>query len=113
MKKLKFSFVFAIGLIGMQLTQAQTSNQEKETIIITEKKDEKIVKHQGITFYVINGIWHTKMKNKYVLRAAPKGAVIDELPKGGENVRMAGKMYYKCKGVFYKKIGKKYQVARP
>lgn len=114
MKKLKWCFTILFGFFGMLFLQAQTVvKKPKATIMVTQKKDEKIVVHKGITYYVIEGLWHTKIKNKYTFRSAPKGAVLKELPLGGENVKMAGKIYYKCKGVFYKKVGKVYQVARP
>lgn len=114
MKKLKWYFVLLLSIVSLQLTQAQTSPNEKETIIATKKKEAKIVKHDGITFYVIDGLWHTKMKNKYVLRAAPKGARLDFIPTGGKLVQMGGKKYYKCKGVFYIKTKDgNYEVSRP
>ncbi len=107
MNKLKNALLILIAFLCLHISQAQ----EKETIKHTEKK-ENIAKHDGITYYVIDGLWHTKMKNKYVLKPAPKGAKITFLPEGGKIVSMAGKKYYKCRGVFYKKGKDHYEVVR-
>jgi len=86
----------------------------KGTINVSDKKSLK-VKHDGIQYYVIDGIWYTKFKNKYVLRQAPKGAKTNFIPAGGKMVTMGGVNYYKCKGVFYRKTNKTgiYEIARP
>jgi len=103
-----------LGQISAQdQASADSTADRKKTIKVTEKK-EKIVKHEGITYYVIDGMWHTKMKNRYVLKTAPKGAKTDFIPEGGKVVTLAGKKYYKCRGVFYKKIpGGLYEIERP
>ena len=107
MNKLKNVLFMLIAFLGLAITQAQ----EKETIKHTEKQ-ETITEHDGITYYVIDGLWHTKMKNKYVLKTAPKGAKLKFLPKNGKLVTMAGKKYYKYRGVFYKKGNDYYEVVR-
>lgn len=115
MKKLKITLVFfmAFGAFGILQAQTSTKKSAKETIIVTEKT-KRVVKHNSVTYYIFDGLWHTKLKNKYVLRSAPKGAKTDFLPKGGEYVKMAGKKYYKCKGIFYKPLGNgRYEIARP
>ena len=113
MKKLKLFAALLIAFISFTNVNAQKDSIEKETINKSEKKVSEIT-HDGINYYVINGIWHIKFKNKLVLRRAPKGAKITFLPKDGKMVTMGGKKYYKSNGVFYKKLkGSIYEVARP
>ncbi len=88
-------------------------NSSKETINVSEKTAQKVT-FDGIDYYVIEGIWHIKFKNRYVLRQAPKGARLRFIPKGGKIVTMGGRKYYKSNNVFYKKIkGGFYEVVRP
>ena len=88
-------------------------NSTKKTINISEKTAQKVT-FEGIDYYVIEGIWHTKFKNRYVLHKAPKGARLHFIPKGGKTVTMGGRKYYKYNNVFYKKIkGGFYEVVRP
>ena len=68
----------------------------------------------GFLDYIIDGIWYSKFKKRYVLKQAPKGAIINFTPKDGKMVIMGGKKYYKCKGVFYKKTKDSlYEVTSP
>ncbi|MDJ0646809.1 MAG: hypothetical protein QNJ57_12575 [Flavobacteriaceae bacterium] len=118
MTYLKTLCVAFIGLFGLHIAQAQdqasaNTTDHKKTIKVTEKK-EKIVVHKGVTYYVIDGMWHTKMKNRYILKTAPDGAKIDFIPDGGKLVTLAGKKYYKCRGVFYKRLKDgTYEIERP
>ena len=124
MKKLKIGLLLILALTAINFANAQetvkheeikkVSDGKKSTINSSDKKA-KEVKFKDINYYVIDGMWHTKLKNKYVLRQAPKGAKINFLPKGGKSVIMGGVRYYKCKGVFYKKnkTDDLYEVARP
>jgi hypothetical protein len=92
-----------IAFVSSNEVTAQTvSDTEKTKTIGTSNKEIKEIEHKGITYYVFNGTWHTKMKNRYVLRNAPKGVKISFKPEGGEYVKMHGKKYYHCKGIFYK-----------
>lgn len=106
MKKLILSllvvnvFIFS-NTINAQKLSDKTKSATTKTIR-TDKEEIKLIEHNGVTYYIINSTWHTKMKNRYVLRNAPKGARIDFKPKGGEYIIMGGKKYYKCKGIFYK-----------
>lgn len=124
MKKLKIGLLLILAFTAINVASAQENNKQdeikeiadgkKSTINSSEKKAKKI-KFKNIEYYVIDGMWHTKLKNKYVLRKAPKGAKLDFLPEGGVSVIMGGVRYYKCKGVFYKKNRNDdlYEVARP
>ena len=118
MARLKTLGIALIGLFGLQVSLAQNQASEKaemqkETIKLTEKKEKKVV-HKGITYYVIDGMWHTKMKNRYILKTAPEGAQTNFIPEGGKLVTLAGKKYYKCRGVFYRKIENGlYEIDRP
>ena len=119
MVRFKVMCIALLSLAGLNeiVAQDQASvdsvDDRKKTIKVTEKK-EKIVKHDGVTYYVIDGMWHTKMKNRYVLKTAPKGAKTNFIPDGGKIVTLAGKKYYKCRGVFYKKLpGGLYEIERP
>ncbi|MCF6348130.1 MAG: hypothetical protein L3J20_07515 [Flavobacteriaceae bacterium] len=113
MKKLKLIATLLVAFISFTGIYAQIDSTEKATINKSEKKVSEIT-YDGINYYVINGIWHIKFKNKLVLRQAPKGARITFLPKDGKMVTMGGKKYYKSNGVFYKKLKESiYEVARP
>ncbi len=135
MKKLKLSLlvIFTVTAFTMINSQEKVTSQEallagttldtelirskdstkKNTINSSDKKAQKI-NFKGINYYVIDGLWHTKFKNKFILKQAPKGAKLNFIPKGGKLVTMGGKKYYKSNGVFYKKVkGGFYEVARP
>lgn len=118
MTRLKTLGIAFIGLFGLQVSLAQdqasvVTKDHKKTIKVTEKKEKKVV-HEGITYYVIDGMWHTKMKKRYILKSAPDGAKTDFIPEGGKLVTLAGKKYYKCRGVFYKKLKDGlYEIERP
>ena len=105
MKRLMISLVvIAVFLISNSVNAQKIASKEKTTTktIRSSEKEIKQLVHKGITYYIFNGTWHTKMKNRYVLRNAPKGAKISFIPDGGEFVTMHGKKYYKCNGIFYK-----------
>lgn len=114
MKKLISNFIVLLTVVMSSHLYAQittTKIVEKDTVktlkkatINSSEKEIKTIAYKGITYYIIDGIWYTKMKKKYVLRAAPKGAKINFKPSDGEYVTMYGKKYYKCKGVFYKEL---------
>ena len=105
MKRLMLSLVMiAVFTVSNSMNAQKVVSENKtttKTIRSSEKEINEIV-HSGITYYIFNGTWHTKMKNRYVLKNAPKGAKINFKPEGGESVTMHGKKYYKCKGIFYK-----------
>lgn len=119
MKKLQFTLLLLFAFAFSQQSIAQhTTAQNKEVrnkgTINASDKTATVITHNDLKYYVIDGIWYGKFKNKYVLRQAPEGARIDYLPQDGEMVTITGINYYKCKGVFYKKIKKDlYEVARP
>ena len=113
MNKLKLMAALLVAFISFTSVNAQVDSTEKATINKSEKEISEI-KHDGINYYVINGIWYIKFKNKLVLRRAPKGAKITFLPKDGKMVTMGGKKYYKSNGIFYKKLkGSMYEVTSP
>ena len=106
MKKLILSLtVVSVFIFSNAINAQKISNKTKSTTTKTIQTDDetiKLVEYKGVTYYIFNSTWHTKMKNRYVLRNAPKGAKIDFKPEGGEFIIMGGKKYYKCKGIFYK-----------
>ncbi len=113
MKKLKLIATLLVIFISFTNVNAQIDSTEKATINKSEKEISEIT-HDGINYYVINGIWYIKFKNKLVLRQAPKGAKITFLPENGKMVTMGGKKYYKSNGVFYKQLkDSMYEVIRP
>ncbi len=119
MKNMKLIAALLWALISFTNVSAQISvieeidSTEKATINKSEKKVQEIT-YDGMSYYVIDGIWHIKFKNKLILRQAPKGAQISFLPKNGKMVVMGGKKYYKSNDVFYKKIKNNlYEVTRP
>ncbi len=107
MKRLVIGLIAIVAFATSNQIVAQkvvdTSSTVTETIRTSDKKKEIVeIEYKGIMYYVFNGTWHTKMKNRYVLRNAPKGAKISFKPAGGTYVTMHGKKYYRCKGIFYK-----------
>ena len=107
MKRLMICLTAIVAFASSNTITAQKvadTNKTSTKTIGTAKKEIKELVHKGVTYYIFNGTWHTKMKNRYVLRNAPKGAQIDFKPEGGEYVKMHGKKYYHCKGIFYKEI---------
>ena len=105
--------LFLLALISVTSVNAQTTDNKKATINSTDRQIEKTT-HDGIDYYIIDGIWYSKFKKRYVLKQAPKGAIINFTPKDGKMVIMGGKKYYKCKGVFYKKTKDSlYEVTSP
>ena len=119
MKKFTLFAVLVLACFSFTETIAQVVNAEKidsveKATINNSEKVTKEITHDGIKYYVVDGMWHTKLKNRLVFRQPPKGLKIDFLPKDGKSVVMGGKKYYKCKGIFYRKIKKNlYEVARP
>jgi len=109
MKRLMIGLIIIVAFVTSNQVVAQkvidTSTTSTETIR-TDANKKKIVEieHKGVIYYVFNGTWHTKMKNRYVLKNAPKGAKISFKPEGGKYVTMHGKKYYRCKGIFYKEL---------
>ncbi len=109
MKRLMISLIAIVAFVTSNQIAAQkvtdTSTTSTETIRTSDKKKEIVeIEHKGIIYYVFNSTWHTKMKNRYVLKNAPKGAKISFKPEGGQYVTMHGKKYYRCKGIFYKEL---------
>lgn len=96
-----------------RIHDSKITDSSKTTINTTAKQIHHI-KFDGINYYIIDGIWYTKFKNKLTLRRAPKGANIPFLPKNSKIEIMGGIKYYKANGVFYKRINNNlYEVARP
>ncbi len=98
--------IVAFATSNQVVAQKTVDTTSTETIRAAENKTEIFeIEHKGIKYYILNGIWHTKMKNnRFVLRNAPKGAKISFKPQGGTYVKMHGKKYYRCKGIFYKEL---------
>lgn len=113
MKKLKLiiTLCFAIATVGS--INAQSTISKKPTINSSEKKPEKIT-HKEIDYYIIDGVWYAKMNKRFVLRPAPKGAILKDLPNGTKKATLGGIKYQKLNGVFYKKRKDGlYEVVRP
>lgn len=109
----KIALIFILGVLTMSTSAIQAQSTAPGTIQTEEKKVEKVT-HKEMEYHIIDGIWYLKVKERYILKRAPKGAKLKHLPKEGENVVMGGKKYYKLNGVFYKKIKSGlWEVARP
>jgi len=109
--KLIITLCFAIATVGS--ISAQGTVEKKPTINSSEKKPEKIT-HKDIEYYIIDGVWYAKINKRFVLRQAPKGAILKDLPNGTEKASLGGIAYQKLNGVFYKKRKDGlYEVARP
>ena len=105
MKRITICLTALVAMAFSSTISAQKVADSNTTkTIVTAEKVIKKTEYKGITYYIFNGTWHTKMKNRYVLRNAPKGAKITFKPEGGEFVTMHGKKYYHCKGIYYREI---------
>lgn len=115
MKKLQFIAALAVVLLSFSTINAQSNadTSKKATINSSEKTPEKIT-FKDVDYYIIDGVWYAKINKRFVLRTAPKGAKLKNLPKGCETKVLGGIKYYTLKGVFYKKLKNgMYEVARP
>ncbi len=113
MKKLKLIIVLCFAMATVGSISAQSTVSKKPTINSSEKKPEKIT-HKEIDYYIIDGVWYAKINKRFVLRQAPKGAILKELPNGTQKAMLGGIKYQKLNGVFYKKRKDGlYEVARP
>ncbi|MDY7395422.1 DUF6515 family protein [Aureibaculum sp. 2210JD6-5] len=115
MKKLQLIAFLAFAMFSVCSINAQseTDTSKKATINSSEKTPEKIT-FKDIDYYIIDGVWYAKINKKFVLRTAPKGARLKNLPKGCTTKVLGGTKYYTLKGIFYKKLKNgMYEVARP
>lgn len=113
MKELKLIALLCFAMLTVGNVDAQNTTQKKPTINSSEKKPEKIT-HKEIDYYIIDGVWYAKINKRFVLRQAPKGAILKELPNGTQKATLGGIKYQKLNGVFYKKRKDGlYEVVRP
>jgi Family of unknown function (DUF6515) len=64
----------------------------------------------GATYYYSEGIYYQRMSDRYVVVAAPVGAVVTTLPQGYQPVIIDGVPYYIINGVTYMYTPYGYQV---
>ncbi len=96
------SIVFFL-CFGLATVNAQETTEKKPTIN-SSKKEPGEFKYKGVNYFIIDGIWYAKYKKRYVFVKAPLGALVPFTPGKGAMVTMGGKKYYKCNGIFYKKL---------
>jgi len=112
MKFYKLLIVLFLFSITTAINAQET--QEKKPTINSSKKQENIVNYKGVDYYIIEGMWYAKFKKRLVFKQAPTGAKVPFIPGKGEMVTLGGKKYFKCNGVFYKKLKPElYEVTRP
>ena len=70
MKRFMLSLIVIVAVTTSNNISAQeVANKTKTTTSKTIKSsDEEIIEanYKGITYYIFNSTWHTKMKNRYV-----------------------------------------------
>jgi len=103
MKIAKIITILSFFLFISTAVNAQETKEKKPTINSSKKESNKIV-HKGVDYYIIDGMWYAKFKKRYVFKTAPKGAKVPFKPGKGVMVTMGGKKYFKCNGIFYKKL---------
>ena len=82
----------------------------KHGTVVTSVHNPRLVIHNGVRYHLAAGVWYRARGAKYVVCAAPRGIVINRLPRGYKTVRIKGRRYYAYKGVNYQRIGRTYRV---
>ena len=69
MKRLIICLTAIVAFVSSNTISAQKiadSNKTSTKTIDTSSKEIKEIEYKGINYYVFNGTWHTKMKNRFV-----------------------------------------------
>lgn len=113
--KLMKTFLVIVAFLGTILaTQAQRRTvvkvYPKYGTVVTTVTSPTLVVHNSNNFYYADGVWYKPRGRKYVVCAAPRGVVVNTLPRGSKVVYVNGRRLYKYRGVWYKRTGRQYVV---
>ncbi|MBT8289933.1 MAG: hypothetical protein KJO93_03805 [Muriicola sp.] len=114
MKKLKIVLVIIAFFGALSASNAQrvvkVKVYPKHGTVVTTVNKPRLVIHKGIRYHIAAGVWYKTRGRKYVVTAAPRGIVINTLPRGHKVVFIKGRKYFAYKGIHYKRIGRTYKV---
>jgi hypothetical protein len=114
MKKLSVILMILVVFGALGSIQAQrvvkVNVYPKHGTVVTAIHKPSVVVHQGIRYHMAAGIWYKARGRKYVVCAAPRGIVVNTLPKGHTVVIIKGKKYYSYKGIHYQRVGRTFRV---
>ncbi len=112
MKKLRnlLILVTLFGALNAANAQRVVRVYPNHGTVVTTIHKPKLVIHKGIRYHLADGVWYKTRGRKYVVCAAPRGIVINTLPRGHKLVYVKGRKYYAYKGVHYQRIGRTYKV---
>ncbi len=112
MKKLRILLIVValFGALSAVNAQRVVKVYPKHGTVVTTIHKPKLVVHKGIRYHLADGVWYKTRGRKYVVCAAPRGIVINTLPRGHKVVLVKGSKYFAFKGVHYQRIGRTYKV---
>ncbi|GGD58845.1 DUF6515 family protein [Muriicola marianensis] len=112
MKKLRILLIVVALFGAMSAVNAQrvVKVYPKHGTVVTTIHKPKLVIHKGIRYHLADGVWYKTRGRKYVVCAAPRGIVINTLPRGHKVVLVKGRKYFAFRGVHYQRIGRTYKV---
>jgi hypothetical protein len=112
MKYLKAVLVMIafLGMISAGNAQKIVKVYPKHGTVVTTIHKPRLVIHHGVRYHLASGIWYKSRGNRYVVCAAPRGVVINSLPRGHRVVFIKGRKFYAYKGIHYQKVGRTYKV---
>ena len=113
MKHLKLIVVLVLfgGLLTVTAQRRVVKVYPKHGTVVTKVNNPKIVNYNRVNFHFADGVWYRPQGKRFVVCAAPVGALVRHLPRGKKVVRLSnGRKLYKYKGVWYKKKGRGYVI---
>ncbi|WP_025667607.1 DUF6515 family protein [Aquimarina megaterium] len=104
--------VVPVVLFGFLITSCATTVQVRPArgVVVTKVHRPKIIVHKNVNYYRSAGVWYVKKNRVYKRVSVPAGVRVATLPRGYKTVKVRGVKYYTCKGVYYKRSGKRYIV---
>ncbi|NER10953.1 hypothetical protein SAMN06265375_10265 [Muriicola jejuensis] len=112
MKKLRIILIIAalFGTLSAANAQRVVKVYPRHGTVVTTIHNPRLVIHKGIRYHLAAGVWYKARGRNYIVCAAPRGIVINTLPKGHRVVYVKGRRYYAYKGVHYQRFGRTYKV---
>ncbi|WP_128755386.1 DUF6515 family protein [Aquimarina sediminis] len=104
--------IVPILLFGFLMTSCAANVRVRPAhgVVVNKVHHPKVVVHKNVHYYRSGGIWYVKKNRAYKRVVVPAGIRVTTLPRGYKIVKVRGVKYYTCKGVYYKRSGKRYVV---
>jgi len=112
MKSMKLAFVI-LAFLGISVTataQRIAHVYPKHGTVVTTIHKPRVVVHQRIRYHYASGIWYKTRGSNFIVCAAPRGIVINTLPRGHKVMYVKGRKLYAYKGVRYQRTERGYKV---